>query len=72
MIYNDPAGATVNAGSTNSSTTWINVDTVKSVLKKGTDITIQAISSTGAASITLDSPINVNIDKMHQKIRRSL
>lgn len=34
MIYNDPAGATVNAGSTNSSTTWINVDTVKSVLKK--------------------------------------
>lgn len=67
VIYNDPAGATVNAGSTNSSTTWINVDTVKSVLKKGTDITIQAISSTGAASITLDSPINVNIDKNASK-----
>ena len=63
VIYNDPAGATSNASSTNSSTTWINVDTVKSVLNKGTDITIQAISSTGAASITLDSPINVNIDK---------
>lgn len=67
VIYNDPAGATVDAGSTNSSTTWINVDTVKSVLKKGTDITIQAISSTGAASITLDSPINVNIDKNASK-----
>lgn len=67
VIYNDPAGATVNAGSTNSSTTWINVDAVKSVLKKGTDITIQAISSTGAASITLDSPINVNIDKNASK-----
>lgn len=67
VIYNDPAGATVNAGSTNSSTTWINIDTVKSVLKKGTDITIQAISSTGAASITLDSPINVNIDKNASK-----
>ncbi len=67
VIYNDPAGATANAGSTNSSTTWINVDTVKSVLNKGTDITIQAISSTGAASITLDSPINVNIDKNASK-----
>lgn len=67
VIYNDPAGATSNASSTNSSTTWINVDTVKSVLNKGTDITIQAISSTGAASITLDSPINVNIDKNASK-----
>ena len=67
VIYNDPAGATANAGSTNSSTTWINVNTVKDILAKGTDITIQAISSTGAASITLDSPINVNIDKNASK-----
>lgn len=61
VIYNDPPGKDSNASSTYSSTTWINSKDVTRILNSGTDITIQAISTSGAASISLESPLTIDI-----------
>lgn len=61
VIYNDPPGKDSNASSTYSSTTWINSEDVTRILNSGTDITIQAISTSGAASISLESPLTIDI-----------
>ncbi len=61
VIYNDPPGKDSNANSIYSSTTWINSEDVTRILNTGTDITIQAISTSGAASINLESPLTIDI-----------
>lgn len=61
VYYNDDKPKDANANSTYSSTTWIDASQVINVLNSGTDVTIQAISTSGAASITLDSPLTIAI-----------
>lgn len=61
VYYNDDKPENANASSTYSSTTWIDASQVINVLHSGTDVTIQAISTSGAASITLDSPLTIAI-----------
>lgn len=60
IIFNDPPSKQ-NADNAYNSTTWINSGRVGDILSKGTDVIIQAISTSGAASITLDSPIDITV-----------
>ena len=66
VIYNDPP-AKQNADNAYNSTTWIDSNQVGTILSKGTDVMIQAISSSGAASITLEDPIDITISKSASK-----
>lgn len=66
VIYNDPPSGQ-NANNSYNSTTWIDSNRVGNILSNGTDVMIQAISSSGAASITLESPIDIKISKSASK-----
>lgn len=66
VIYNDPPSGQ-NANNSYNSTTWIDSKQVGTILSKGTDVMIQAISSSGAASITLESPIDITISSSASK-----
>lgn len=66
VIYNDPPSGQ-NANNSYNSTTWIDSNQVGNILSNGTDVMIQAISSSGAASITLESPIDITISKSASK-----
>lgn len=57
ITYNDPPSATANADSTYASTSWIKTILITDILKNGTDVTIQAASTSQAASITVNSAI---------------
>ena len=59
--YNDPPSETPNADATYSSTSWIQTKLITDILNKGTDVTIQAASTSQAASITVNSAINPNV-----------
>lgn len=59
--YNDPPSETQNADATYSSTSWIQTKLITDILNKGTDVTIQAASTSQAASITVNSAINPNV-----------
>lgn len=59
--YNDPPSETQNADATYSSTSWIQTKLITEILNKGTDVTIQAASTSQAASITVNSAINPNV-----------
>lgn len=59
--YNDPPSETQNADATYSSTSWIKTKLITEILNKGTDVTIQAASTSQAASITVNSAINPNV-----------
>ena len=62
ITYNDPPSATQNADSTYDSTSWIKTDLITAILKKGTDVTIQAASTSQAASITVNSAIKPKVE----------
>lgn len=66
VIYNDPPSGQ-NANNSYNSTTWIDSNQVGNILSNGTDVMIQAISSSGAASITLESPIDITVSKSASK-----
>ena len=66
VIFNDPPSKQ-NAVNAYNSTTWIDSKQVGTILSKGTDVIIQAISTSGAASITLSSPIDITIDSSAAK-----
>lgn len=66
VIYNDPPSKQ-NANDAYNSTTWIDSNQVGTILSKGTDVMIQAISSSGAASITLESPIDITVSSSASK-----
>lgn len=66
VIFNDPPSKQ-NANNAYNSTTWIDSKQVGTILSKGTDVIIQAISRSGAASITLSSPIDITIDSSASK-----
>lgn len=66
VIYNDPPSKQ-NANDAYNSTTWIDSNQVGTILSKGTDVMIQAISSSGAASITLESPIDITVSNSASK-----
>lgn len=66
VIYNDPPSKQ-NANDAYNSTTWIDSNQVGTILSKGTDVMIQAISSSGAASITLESPIDITVPNSASK-----
>lgn len=66
VIFNDPPSKQ-NANNAYNSTTWIDSKQVGTILSKGTDVIIQAISKSGAASITLSSPIDITIDSSASK-----
>jgi len=66
VIYNDPPSGQ-NANNSYNSTTWIDSTQVGTILSNGTDVMIQAISSSGAASITLESPIDITVSKSASK-----
>lgn len=66
VIFNDPPSGQ-NANNAYNSTTWIDSGKVSEILKGGTDVIIQAISSSGAASITLDSPIDITVSSSASK-----
>ena len=66
VIYNDPPSKQ-NANDAYNSTTWIDSKQVGTILSKGTDVMIQAISSSGAASITLESPIDITVSSSASK-----
>lgn len=59
--YNDPPSETQNADATYSSTSWIQTKLITDILDKGTDVTIQAASTSQAASITVNSAINPTV-----------
>lgn len=59
--YNDPPSETQNADATYSSTSWIQTKLITDILNKGTDVTIQAASTSQAASITVNSAINPTV-----------
>lgn len=59
--YNDPPSETQNADATYSSTSWIKTKLITDILNKGTDVTIQAASTSQAASITVNSAINPTV-----------
>lgn len=63
ITYNDPPSATQNADATYSSTTWIKTSKITDILKAGTDVTIQAASTSQAASITVNSAIKPKVEK---------
>lgn len=62
ITYNDPPSATQNADATYSSTTWIKTSKITDVLNAGTDVTIQAASTSQAASITVNSAIKPKVE----------
>lgn len=62
ITYNDPPSATQNADATYSSTSWIKTDLITGILNKGTDVTIQAASTSQAASITVNSAIKPKVE----------
>lgn len=66
VIYNDPPSGQ-NANNSYNSTTWIDSNQVGNILSNGTDVMIQAISSSGAASITLESPIDITVSSSASK-----
>lgn len=66
VIFNDPPSKQ-NANNAYNSTTWIDSKQVGTILAKGTDVIIQAISTSGAASITLSSPIDITVDSSASK-----
>ena len=66
IIFNDPPSGQ-NANNAYNSTTWIDSGKVSEILAGGTDVIIQAISSSGAASITLDSPIDITVSSSASK-----
>lgn len=66
VIYNDPPSKQ-NANDAYNSTTWIDSNQVGTILSNGTDVMIQAISSSGAASITLESPIDITVSNSASK-----
>lgn len=66
VIFNDPPSGQ-NATNAYNSTTWIDSNQVGKVLAGGTDVIIQAISSSGAASITLNSPIDITVSSSASK-----
>lgn len=66
VIYNDPPSGQ-NANNSYNSTTWIDSNRVGNILSNGTDVMIQAISSSGAASITLESPIDITVSSSASK-----
>lgn len=59
--YNDPPSETQNADATYSSTSWIQTKLITDILNKGTDVMIQAASTSQAASITVNSAITPNV-----------
>ena len=61
ITYNDPPSATQNADATYSSTSWIKTSLITDILNKGTDVTIQAASTSQAASITVNSAITPTV-----------
>ena len=61
ITYNDPPSATQNADSTYNSTSWIKTDLITAILDNGTDVTIQAASTSQAASITVNSAIKPKV-----------
>lgn len=61
--YNDPPSETQNADATYSSTSWIQTNLITGILNKGTDVTIQAASTSQAASITVNSAINPTVPR---------
>ena len=61
ITYNDPPSATQNADATYSSTTWIKTSKITDILNAGTDVTIQAASTSQAASITVNSAIKPKV-----------
>lgn len=61
ITYNDPPSATQNADATYSSTSWIKTSLLTDILNKGTDVTIQAASTSQAASITVNSAITPTV-----------
>lgn len=65
-IFNDPPSGQ-NATNAYNSRTWIDSNQVGTILSKGTDVIIQAISTSGAASITLSSPIDITVDSSASK-----
>lgn len=62
ITYNDPPSATANADSTYASTSWIKTSLITDILKNGTDVTIQAASTSQAASITVNSAIKPKVE----------
>lgn len=62
ITYNDPPSATQNADSTYDSTSWIKTNLITDILNKGTDVTIQAASTSQAASITVNSAIKPKVE----------
>lgn len=62
ITYNDPPSATQNADSTYDSTSWIKTNLITDILHKGTDVTIQAASTSQAASITVNSAIKPKVE----------
>lgn len=62
ITYNDPPSATQNANATYSSTSWIATHLITDILNKGTDVTIQAASTSQAASITVNSAIKPKVE----------
>ena len=62
ITYNDPPSATQNADSTYDSTSWIKTNLITNILNKGTDVTIQAASTSQAASITVNSAIKPKVE----------
>lgn len=66
VIFNDPPSGQ-NANNAYNSTTWIDSGKVSKILAGGTDVIIQAISSSGAASITLNSPIDIIVSSSASK-----
>lgn len=60
--YNDPPSETQNADATYSSTSWIQTKFITDILNKGTDVTIQAASTSQAASITVNSAIKPKVE----------
>lgn len=66
VIFNDPPSKQ-NATNAYNSTTWIDSNQVGTILSKGTDVIIQAISTSGAASITLSSPVDITVNSSASK-----
>lgn len=62
ITYNDPPSATQNANATYSSTSWIKTKLITDILNKGTDVTIQAASTSQATSITVNSAIKPKVE----------
>jgi filamentous hemagglutinin family protein len=58
IAYHDPTADTAEAASTNTAVTWINSETINTLLNQGTNVTIQAAATNGVANITVNSAIS--------------